>query len=48
MACLVQGHVPDNQTEFFKVAAMNRGVRVEFFRDRNEALRWLGIRRAKA
>ena len=44
MACFVQGHVPDEQTEFFKTAAMNRGVRVEFFSNREEALRWLGIR----
>ena len=47
MACFVQGHVPDEQTEFFKIAAMNRGVRVEFFNNRDEALRWLGIRQAK-
>jgi hypothetical protein len=47
MACLVQGHVPDEQTEFFKIAAMNRGVRVEFFSSRDEAMRWLGIRQAK-
>jgi hypothetical protein len=48
MACFVQGHVPDEQTEFFKIAAMNRGVRVEFFNNRDEALRWLGIRQPKA
>lgn len=48
MACFVQGHVPDEQTEFFKIAAMNRGVRVEFFRTHEEALRWLGIRQTKA
>lgn len=48
MACCVQGHVPDEQTEFFKIAAMNRGVRVEFFRERNAALRWLGINPAKS
>ena len=47
MACFVQGHVPDEQTEFFKIAAMNRGVRVEFFSNRDEALRWLGIRQLK-
>ena len=48
MACFVQGHVPDEQTEFFKIAAMNRGVRVEFFRTQEEALRWLGIRQSRA
>ena len=47
MACFVQGHVPDEQTQFFKIAAMNRGVRVEFFNNRDEALRWLGIRQTK-
>jgi len=44
MACFVQGHVPDQQTDFFKIAAMNRGVRVDFFAKREDALRWLGIR----
>jgi hypothetical protein len=48
MACFVQGHVADEQTEFFKVAAMNRGVRVEFFADRDEALRWLRVSPTKA
>ena len=47
MACFVQGHVPDEQTQFFKIAAMNRGVRVEFFNNRDEALRWLGVRSSK-
>jgi len=44
MACFVQGHVPDQQTDFFKIAAMSHGVRVDFFAKREEALRWLGIR----
>lgn len=48
MACFVQGHIPDEQTEFFKIAAMNRGVRVEFFRTQDEALRWLDVRPKKA
>ena len=48
MACFVQGHIHDEQTEFFKIAAMNRGVRIEFFNNRDEALRWLGIRPTKA
>ncbi len=43
MACFVQGHVPDQQTDFFKIAAMNRGVRVEFFSSQEAAMRWLGI-----
>jgi hypothetical protein len=48
MACYVQGHIADEQTEFFKIAAMNRGVRVELFGSQDEALRWLGIRPKKA
>jgi hypothetical protein len=48
MACFVQGHLPDEQTEFFKIAAMNHGVRVDFFAKREEALRWLGVRPTKA
>lgn len=48
MACFVQGHIPDQQTDFFKIAAMNRGVRVEFFSSQEEALRWLGIRPTKS
>jgi len=42
VACCFRGYRTDEQTEFFKVAAMNRGVRVEFFQDLNAALRWLG------
>jgi len=42
VACCLRGYRTDEQTEFFKVAAMNRGVRVEFFQDLSAALRWLG------
>jgi hypothetical protein len=42
VACCFRGFVPDEQTGFFRTAAMNRGVRTEFFQDLNEALRWLG------
>ena len=42
VACCFRGFVPDQQTGFFRTAAMNRGVRTEFFQDLNEALRWLG------
>ena len=42
VACCFRGYKTDEQTEFFKVAAMNRGVRVEFFQDLSAALRWLG------
>jgi hypothetical protein len=42
VACCFRGFKPDEQTEFFRTAAMNRGVRVEFVQDLNAALRWLG------
>jgi hypothetical protein len=42
VACCFRGYVPDEQTRFFRTAAMNRGVRTEFFQDLNAALRWLG------
>ncbi len=44
VACIFRGHVPDDQSEFFRTAAMNRGVRMEFFEDLNAALQWLGAR----
>ncbi|HEV3008556.1 MAG TPA: hypothetical protein VGX52_05940 [Burkholderiales bacterium] len=37
------GYAPDQQTQFFKDVSQNRGVRLEFFRDRDAALRWLGV-----
>ena len=43
VACCFYGYRPDQQTQFFKDVANNRGVRVEFFTDRNAALRWLGV-----
>lgn len=42
VSCCFRGYKTDEQTEFFKTAAMNRGVRVEFFQDLDKALRWLG------
>ena len=43
LACCFYGYAPDQQTQFFKDVAQNRGVRVEFFSDRAAALRWLGV-----
>jgi hypothetical protein len=43
LACCLYDYTPDQQTQFFKDVAQNRGVRVEFFRDRAAALRWLGL-----
>ena len=42
VACCFRGYVPDDQSQFFRTAAMNRGVRTEFFQDLNAALHWLG------
>jgi len=43
MACYFQGYKADELTEFFKTVSRNRGVSIEFFSDREEACRWLGI-----
>ena len=43
LACCFYGYTPDQQTQFFKDVAQNRGVRVEFFDNRGTALRWLGV-----
>lgn len=43
VACVFHGYVPDEQSQFFQTAAVNRGVRMEFFEDLNAALQWLGL-----
>lgn len=43
LACCFPGYKTDEITEFFKIVAENRGVRVEFFVRREDALRWLGV-----
>ena len=43
IACCFYGYAPDDQSQFFKDVAQNRGVRVDFFGDRDMALRWLGV-----
>ena len=43
LACCFYGYKPDDKSQFFKDVAQNRGVRVEFFAERDEALRWLGV-----
>ena len=43
MACFLEGYKTDELTEFFKTVARNRGANVEFFSDREEAFRWLGV-----
>jgi hypothetical protein len=42
LACCFYGYQLDDKLRFFKDVAQNRGVRVEFFSERDEALRWLG------
>ena len=34
---------PDQITEFFKTVARNRGVRIDFFTDREIAFKWLSV-----
>lgn len=43
VAFCLYGYAPDAQTQFFKDVSQNRGARVEFFKDRESALRWLGV-----
>jgi len=43
LACCLYGYAQDQQTRFFKDVAQNRGVRIEFFGERDAALRWLGV-----
>ena len=43
VACVFPGYRADETTEFFISAAYNRGVRIEFFSDRDEALCWLRV-----
>jgi hypothetical protein len=43
VACCFENHETDELTEFFKTAASNRGVEIEFFSDRQKALSWLGV-----
>jgi len=43
IACCFYGFDPDGQTRFFMDVSQNRGVRVEFFKERAAALRWLGV-----
>jgi hypothetical protein len=43
LAILFKGYNPDKTTEFFLNSAYNMGIRIEFFSDRKEAAKWLGI-----
>lgn len=41
VACLYSNYQPDEITEFFITVAYKRGIRIEFFSEREEALKWL-------
>jgi hypothetical protein len=41
--CFVD-YEPDEVSDLFATAARNRGARVKFFRERERALRWLGVK----
>jgi hypothetical protein len=43
LAFCFHGYKTDEQTQFFRDVAQNRGVRVEFFAERQAALAWLGV-----
>ncbi len=43
IACCFYGYAVVGQTRFFMDVSQNRGVRVEFFKERAAALRWLGL-----
>lgn len=43
LACVFPEYQPDETTDFFKTVAKNRGVRVEFFQNRQDALEWLNV-----
>jgi hypothetical protein len=47
VACVFPGYITDETTEFFITVAYNRGVRIEFFTNRQEALNWLGVDQAE-
>ncbi|MBI3562896.1 MAG: hypothetical protein HY080_14395 [Gammaproteobacteria bacterium] len=47
LACCFHGYQPDELTEFFKTVAYNRGVRIEFFSNLEQAYRWLGVEQRK-
>jgi hypothetical protein len=48
IACCFENHTADEMTDFFKMVASNRGVDIDFFPNRHEALRWLGVANGKS
>jgi len=47
IACYFKGHEQSEVTDFFKTAAANRGMQIEYFSDREAAFRWLGVKENK-
>lgn len=43
IACCWTGYIPDDLSTFFQNVTSNRGVVTQFFSNREEALRWLGV-----
>ena len=43
VALVFPGYKTDEITKFFIAAAYNYGVRIEFFSNRDDGLKWLGI-----
>ena len=43
VAFFFKGYTTDETTEFFINASYNMGVRIEFFTDREEAIKWLTL-----
>ncbi len=46
MAICLKGYKTDEVTTFYKTVARNRGARIEFFHNRDDALKWLGIQKS--
>lgn len=44
LAICIKEYTPDETTKFFINVAYNRGVRIEFFNDKQQALAWLGFK----
>jgi hypothetical protein len=42
-ACLFYNYQPDYMSDFFKTVSANRGTTIEFFTNKDEALKWLGV-----
>jgi len=48
LALCFRNYEMGESSEFFRTVALNRGVRVEYFDNKEKALQWLGVRSASA